>query len=82
MSNLGYTIKPVLDIIGVDMQGYIDQSTYEIDKLDLRNKIIPPKSTYQTAGDKITKSNDTTDGNDNTVASKETGGNSTPEANV
>lgn len=82
LSNLGYTIKPVLDIIGVDMQGYIDQSTYEIDKLDLRNKIIPPQSTYQTAGDKITKPNDTTDSNDNTTASKETGGNSTPEANV
>lgn len=80
-ADMGYTIKPVLDLLGVDEQSYLDQTLYEIDNLKLREKIIPPQSAYQTNGsDTAGRTTDTTDENDNTAKSKEDNGNSTPRA--
>lgn len=42
----GYTIKPLLDILGQDYDDYIEQSLYEIETLKLRDKIIPPKTSH------------------------------------
>lgn len=46
LQSQGYSTKAVLDVIGVDADEYFEQSIYEIEELELRKKIIPPKSTY------------------------------------
>ena len=42
----GYAIKPLIDLIGVDYDDFIEQSVYEIEDLKLREKIIPPKTSH------------------------------------
>ena len=82
LESQGYAVTPLLDMLGIDSCYYINQSVYEINDLDLRNKIIPPKTSYTTSGKAdITKpSNDTdTETNDSTIANKDLGGNNNPK---
>lgn len=52
LSANGFSIKAVVDMItGVDFDNYITQSITEIEGLDLRNRIIPPPTSYTMTGE-------------------------------
>lgn len=44
MSDKGFSIKAVLDSIGVDFDDYIDQTLYETEELELQEKVKPYQS--------------------------------------
>lgn len=44
--SLGYSLKPLIELIGKDFNEYIDNSIYEIEELNLREVITPPLSSY------------------------------------
>lgn len=46
LQSQGYSTKSLLDLLGVDSEEYFKQSIYEIEKLELRKKIIPPLTSY------------------------------------
>ena len=46
LTDKGYSVKHLTDMIGLDFDELVRDSIYEIDKLKLRDKIIPPQSTY------------------------------------
>ena len=79
----GYSTKYVLDILGIDSERYFEESFYEIEKLKLRERIIPPQSTYTYNGDSKggspTEENPT---NEATIVSKENDTNKQPKAGV
>lgn len=79
----GYTIKPMLEIMGIDYLEYIEQSKYEIKNLKLRNEITPPSSSFTQSGknNQSGSPTDETNLNDNTVQSKEVDANNQPKAN-
>ena len=83
LENQGYAIKPILDLLGIDYQNYINQSKYEIETLKLRDIIKPPLNgnVMSGNGDNGSPTNDNTN-NDNTVKTKTDDGNSTPRANT
>ena len=60
----GYSTKAVLDRIGIDADEYFEQSIYEIEDLKLREKIIPPKTTYTMSDNGGRPSSGNTDDND------------------
>lgn len=80
LQSQGYSTKAVLDLIGIDSEEYFEQSIYEIEKLDLRNKIMPPLTSYTTSGKgdsgSPTVENPT---NDSTIVSTENGANEQPK---
>lgn len=79
----GYSMMTVLQEMGINAEQYIAQSMYEIDVLKLREKIVPPLSTYTATGSDVggaPKKEDTT--NDNTIDSQEISGTDTPRAKV
>lgn len=82
----GYSVKYVLDELGINTEDYINQSIYEIEELGLRNKIIPPLSTYtmtdNTESDVYGSPTNDNPTNDNTIVSKENDANSSPKANI
>lgn len=83
----GFAIKPVVDLIdGVDYNDYIAQSIYEIEKLKLREKIIPPSLSYTSSGKEdstsSTSDTDTSSDNQNTIVAKGNKRDSTPRAGV
>ena len=83
LSDKGFSVKYLLDCLGIDADEYFEQSIYEIETLKLRDKIIPPQNTYTTSGATSNGNNVTADAtNDNTENSKENDGNNTPRANV
>lgn len=47
----GYSVKAIVDrISNLNFDDFLEQSIYEIEELDLRNKIVPPASTYTMKG--------------------------------
>lgn len=75
----GFSLKHVVDMIDdVDWQGYIDQSLYEHEVMDLPNKIKPYSSSYTSNGENGRPSDDNSE-NDNTDSSKSNGGNDNPK---
>lgn len=85
LSDKGFSVKYLLDVLGIDADEYFAQSIYEIETLKLREKIIPPQNTYTTSGavssttDNESSADET---NSNTENTNENNGNDTPEANV
>lgn len=77
--SLGYSLRPLVEILGLDFDEYINNSIYEIDKLKLREKIVPPMSTYTSTSDDISGGGATDSENQNTVASNESDSNNTPK---
>jgi hypothetical protein len=80
----GYAVKPIIDLLsGEDYQEFIDQSIYEIETLKLREKIVPPLTSYTITGDDTggAPTNDDPT-NDSTIRSKTSDGNSNPDASV
>ena len=48
----GYSVKAVIDrISGINFDDFLEQSLYEIEELKLRERIMPPLSTYTLAGE-------------------------------
>lgn len=47
----GYAVKPLVDMLGIDYDDYIEESLYEIEELKLRDKIIPPKTSHTLSDD-------------------------------
>ncbi|XZN14385.1 hypothetical protein ACSW9O_16100 (plasmid) [Clostridium perfringens] len=79
----GYSIKPLIEIIGENYEEYINQSIYEIEELELRNKIIPPLSTYTQSGSYDNgRPLDESGENNQTVISKEKNTNSNPKSEI
>ena len=81
LESQGYAVKPLLNMLGIDYEDYINQSLYEIENQKLREKIIPPKTSYTTSGkEEGNPSGDTSnETNDNTILNKELDGNSNPK---
>ncbi|MCD3245295.1 hypothetical protein G8S21_04940 [Clostridium botulinum C] len=73
----GYSAKYVLDILGISSEEYFEESIYEIEKLKLREKIIPPLNTNVLSGkdgnDIGSPKLDDSDSSDATIESKERG---------
>ena len=90
LHSLGYSLKPVIDMLGLDFTDYVNQSVYEIETLKMREKIYPPLSTYTATSDDVgavMKDNIDSElngnsNNNSTIQSNENGGNEFPEANV
>ena len=80
LQSQGYSIKYIIDELGLDFNDYINQSKHEIEDLELRKVIVPPQSTYTTSGKDKAGSPETDDvTNENTDISKASGGNGNPK---
>lgn len=78
----GYATKYLLDMIGVNSDEYYSESIYEIEELKLRDKIVPPMSSYTMSGKDNNETgrpeeDDTTQ--DSTIQDKTNDGNSNPK---
>lgn len=80
LSQSGYSIRPLLEVLGQDFDEFIENSLYEIEELGLREKIKPPLTSYTVTADDIDGSEKSE--NENTMNSNENDGNSLPSANV
>lgn len=84
LHSMGYTVKSVIENIGDDYEEFIEDTLYEIDKKKLREKVIPPLTSYTITGEdngRPTTQNGDVE-NDNTVTSKDNDSNNTPRADV
>lgn len=62
LATSGYSIKPLVELMGLDFQEFIDQSLYEIKELKLRDEIVPPlTSNTMTGQDAGTSTNASTE---------------------
>ena len=78
LAGSGYAIKPLVESLGYDFEAFISQSLYEIDELDLRNKIKPPLTSYTATGDDLSGKDNT---NESTENSHDNNDSKTPRAN-
>lgn len=77
----GYSVTYILEELGIDPDQFIKQSMYEIENLKLREKILPPQSTYTYVGDNSGQGGKSTDDNptnESTIKDKTNGGNNKP----
>lgn len=44
LHSFGYSLKPLVEMLGEDFESYIYQSLFEIEEMELRDKIKPPQS--------------------------------------
>lgn len=51
LQSQGFSTKSILNELGIDSQEYFDDSFYEIEDLKLRERIIPPKTSYTLSDD-------------------------------
>lgn len=80
---LGYSLKPLVELLGEDFDDYIENSIYEIDRMELRDKIKPPMSTYTMTENEVGKpSSDEQSNNSSTITADENGGNEQPKPSV
>lgn len=77
----GYSLKTMTDLLGIDFEDYISQSLYEIEELKLRDKIIPPMSTYTMSKSDNNDGSPTVDEatNENTIQSQGSNSNNNPK---
>lgn len=81
--SLGYSISPLLNMLGLDSKEYVDRSIREIESWKIREKILPPLSTYTATGDdKVGNPTKEDVTNENTIISKDNSNNMNPKANV
>ena len=83
LTSMGYSLRPLIEILGLDFDDYIENSISEIEDMKLREKIYPPLNTNNISanddvGGRPTNDNET---NENTIKSKEQDGNNNPNAN-
>lgn len=79
--SLGYSLRPLIELIGKDFNEYIENSIYEIEELGLREKIAPPASSY-TLSDSGDSGRPQTTGetNESTISSKSNDGGNNPKS--
>lgn len=90
LQSQGFSTKYLLNELGINSEEYFEESVYEIEELKLRNRIIPPLTSYTLSGrddldidgEALKKPINDNPNNDNTIISKENDGNNTPKANV
>jgi hypothetical protein len=90
LNGQGFSLKSVIDLVdGVNYQQYLEQSFYEIETLKLRERIIPPLTSYTITNDSENdgvlgngRPTDDNSDNDNTIKSKENDSNNNPNADV
>ncbi|TCJ01123.1 hypothetical protein [Cytobacillus praedii] len=79
MNDKGWSVKHVIDLIGLNFNTYLEQTMYETEVLQLQSKIKPYLSSFTiTDNDAGRPSNDDSE-NDNTIKSKTTDGNNIPD---
>ncbi|MGJ0846624.1 hypothetical protein ACR77J_08040 [Tissierella praeacuta] len=79
LQNQGYSTKAVVDELGINFDDYYRQSIYEIEELKMRERIIPPLTSYTITSDDAGRPEEDNPDNENTISSKENGGNANPE---
>lgn len=77
---LGYSLKPLVELLGEDFDDYIENSIFEIEQMELRDKIKPPMSTYTM--NEETNSSEEQSKNNSTINTEENGGNKQPKPSV
>lgn len=77
LSGSGYAIKPLVESLGYDFEEFISQSIYEIEELDLRNKIKPPLMSYTATSEDLNGEDNT---NESTENSHDNNDSKTPRA--
>lgn len=83
LASMGYSLRPLIELLGQDFDEYIENSIYEIETLKLREKVIPPLTSYTITDNESNNSEDSEEStNDSTINSKENDGNSLPNADV
>jgi hypothetical protein len=82
--SMGYSLRPLVELIGLDFDDYIENSIWEIDNLKLREKISPPLNTNNLSTEDNVSGRPKNDNetNENTIKSKEQNGNDSPDANT
>lgn len=78
----GYSLRYLVESVGLDFNEFIDNSIYEIEELKLREKIVPPLSTYTATSDDVGNNTSDDNNNENTIKSKEQDGNNNPKPSV
>jgi len=82
LSDKGFSIRPMIELVGGDFESFINESIYEIDDLKLREKIIPQLTSFtstDTDSNQIGRTTVDNPTNESTITSKETGGNNNPK---
>lgn len=92
LASMGYSLRPLIELLGQDFDEYIENSIYEVETLKLREKVVPPLTSYTMTGEdaqNVSKDNgnntkkEVDDAkNDSTINTKENDGNSLPKAKV
>ena len=78
LSDKGFSIRPMIELVGGDFEDYIAESIYEIEELKLREKIIPQLTSFtmqDTPSDDVGSPTVDNPTNENTIVSKEKDGN-------
>lgn len=78
LHSLGYSARPLVEMIGIDFNEFIENSKYEIDTLKLRETIMPPLSSYTATGEDVGANSKDVE-NESSVQTKETNGNDNPK---
>lgn len=78
---MGYSLRPLMDLLGIDFDDYVENSIFEIENMKLREKIYPPLNTNNISANDNTSGRPSDDSNENesTVRAKEIDGDSTPK---
>lgn len=78
LASTGYSIKPLLELLNIDFDEFIEQSLFEIEDLDLRKKITPPLTSFTMNGEDTKDEGDNT--NESTQNSRENNDGNSPRA--
>ncbi len=80
LNDKGWSIKHVVDQLeGVSWESYLEQPLYETETLQLQSKIKPYQSSYTMSDNESGAPTNDDSNNENTIISKTTDGNNTPE---
>lgn len=84
LASMGYSLRPLVEILGLDFDDYIENSKWEIETLKLREVISPPLNTNNISSNDDVRGRPPKDDetNENTIKSKEQNGNNSPDANT
>lgn len=85
---MGYSLRPIVELLGEDFNEYINNSISEIEDMKLREIIMPPVTSYTMSqkdmvnGDNGGKPMEEGSENPSTIKTKEHDGNNTPKPSV
>lgn len=79
LHSLGYSARPLVEMLGIDFNDFIENSKYEIEIMKLRDKIYPPMNTNNISSNDNGGRPETGDNEGEKVQTKETDGNNNPK---